>query len=273
MGLSLSSYVLWVLSLTLEIGLCVLVFLRGASKRLPLFMTYLLYQVVAGVAGWAVAQKFGFWSFAYYYTAWGITGILMILVWLVTAELCFRGFRMYRGIWAMNWRLLWILSALFLFHAVADTSKHADRIGALILVLQRDLAMASAVILVTILIIDHRYESHLDRIERRIAFGLCLYLITVLLSDSLLIQWYATRWPTFAGHPASAEHLEALWNGAQFVVMNAVLAVWCFALRKPLPVLKPEPVLLPEDTYGELSPATNYRLRALNARLIDLLKA
>jgi hypothetical protein len=173
----------------------------------------------------------------------------------------------------MTWRLLLTLSFFFLVHVTYDASRHAYRIGTLILVLQRDLALASAAILITILIIERGYDSQLNGFERRIAVGLCAYQITVLLSDSLLIRWLAAHWPSFAGHPPSLEHLEALWNGAQFIVLNAVLAVWCFALRKPLPAPKPDPTLLPPETYGELSPAINYRLRTLNARLIDLLKA
>lgn len=273
MGLSISSSVLWALSEVLEACLCVLIFWRGANKRLPVFTAYLAYQIVGASAAWAVMREFGFWSSAYYYASWVNSGILMIAGWLVTAELSHRGFRAYRGIWAMTWRLLLALSVLFLLDASYDASKHANKIGALIVVLQRDLAMASAVILVAILVIERHYDSQLDGLERQIATGLCVYLIAILLSNSLLIQWSAAHWPAFSGHPPSVERLETWWNGARFVVWNAALAAWCFALRKPLPAPKPEPTLLPPETYGELSPAINYRLRALNARLMDILKA
>ncbi|MGO9641352.1 MAG: hypothetical protein ACLP1Y_08625 [Candidatus Acidiferrales bacterium] len=273
MGLSISSYSLWMLSIVLEACLCVLFFWRGANKRLPLFATYLVCQIVTSFAGRIADHEFGFWSSANYYISWVNSGTVMIAAWLVTAELCFRGFRAYKGIWAVTWRLLLLLSALLLSHAAYDMSKNAYRIGALILVLQRDLALASAVILIAILIIERRYQLELGLLERQIAIGLCVYFIAILLSNSLLIQWYMAHWPTFSGHPPSVEHLEAWWNGAKFAVLDAALAVWCFALRRPLPAPRPDPILLPPATYGELSPAINYRLRALNERLMDLLKA
>src|SRR5271157_1792053 len=154
MGLSISSSVLWALSEVLEACLCLLILLRGANKRLPLLTAYLLFQIFANIAGWAIMRELGFWSSAYYYVSWVNSGALMIGTWLVTAELCHRGFRAYRGIWAMTWRLLLALFVLFLLDATYDASKHANKIGALIVVLQRDLAMASAVILIAILIIE-----------------------------------------------------------------------------------------------------------------------
>jgi len=173
----------------------------------------------------------------------------------------------------MAWRLLLGLFAILLMHAAYGALEQSNRLGSLILTLHRDLALASAVILVGILIIERHYQLELGPLERRIAIGLCVYFITVVLSNSLLIQWYMTHWPAFSGHPPSRASLEAWWNGTQLTVFDVALGTWCFALRKPLPAPKPEPTLLPPETYGELSPAISYRLRALNARLMDILKA
>jgi hypothetical protein len=190
-------------------------------------------------------RGFGFWSSAYYCASWIDSGMTMVASWLVTGELCHHGFRAYRGIWAVAWRLLLILSGLFILHATYDASKVTNGIGTLILVLQRDLAMASAVILVAILIIERSYGSQLEGFERQIAIGLCVYLVTLLLSNSLLIRWYAAHWPSTSGYPPSIRQLEAWWNGVRFVVVNIVLGAWCFALRKPLPAPKSEPIRNP----------------------------
>ena len=272
MGLSISSNAFWILSLALDVCLCALIFWRGAYNRLPWFTAYLLCQILGVCVSWLVMRRLGFWSSAYYYTSWVANEASMITMWLVTAELCYRGFRAYRGIWALTWRLLLGLSVFLILHAAYDASKETHRIGALKLILQRDLALASAVILLAILIIDRMYASQLDGLERQIAAGFSVYMIAILLSNSFLILWLAAHWPSAKGHPPSIDYLEALWNGARFIVLNTVLAAWCFALRKPLPVTKPVPEMLPPDTYAELSPAINYRLRALNARLMDFLK-
>ncbi len=272
MGLSLSSYYLWMLSNLLGASLCLLTFRRSVQKRLPFFSIYVVLQFLTGLVGWVVSREFGFWSYTYYYFSWSITGTLLITEWLVTAELCYRGLRAYRGIWAMAWRLLVGLFAVLLVHATYGALGQSRRVGSLILTLNRDLALASSVILVAMLIVARHYQLEFGPLERQIAIGFCGYFITVVLSNSLLIQWYLTHWPAFNGHAASQASLEAWWNGTQLTVMVVVLGAWCFALRKPLPAPKPEPILLPQDTYRELSPAINYRLRTLNARLMDFLK-
>jgi hypothetical protein len=260
------------LSIALGAFLCGLLFWRGAAARLPFFTAYLLCQIVTSCVDWVVLREHGFWSHAALDVAWTIAGILMVAEWLVTAELCWRGFRAYRGIWAITWRLLLGLFAVLLLQASYGALGRSNLIGSLVLALHRDLALASAVILVAILIIERHYQLELDPLESRIAIGLCAYFITVVLSNSLLMQWYVTHWPAFSSRPPSVEHLEAWWNGAQLAVFDTALGVWCFALRKPLPAPKPAPEMLPPDTYGELSPAINYRLRTLNARLMDFLK-
>jgi hypothetical protein len=260
------------LSDVLGASLCLLIFWRGVQSRLPLFSAYVLLQFLTGLAGWVVSRKFGFWSSTVYYFAWTTSGTLLIAEWLVTAELCYRGFQAYRGIWAMAWRLLLGLFVILLVHAAYGALGQSNRIGSLILTLHRDLALASAAILVGMLLVARHYQLELGPLERRIVIGFCAYFITVVLSNSLLIQWYMTHWPAFNGHAPSQASLEAWWNGVQLAVLDAALVAWCLALRKPLPAPKPAPTLLPQETYGELSPAINYRLRSLNARLIDLLK-
>jgi len=272
MGLSVSSYGLWILSNALGVSLCVLVFWRRLQGRLPLFTVYLLCQIVASCVGWVIFREHGFWSHATFDFGWISIGILTVAEWLVTAELCRRGFRAYRGIWALTWRCLLGLFAVLLLHATYGALKQQNRLGSLVLTLHRDLALASAAILVAMLLVARHYQLEFGSLERQIAVGLCAYFITIVLSNSLLIQWYMTHWPAFNGHAPSQASLEAWWNGVQLAVIDAALGAWCFALRKPLPAPKPEPTLLPPETYGELAPAINYRLRALNARLMDLLK-
>lgn len=112
MGLSVSSYLLWMLSLGLDACLCVLLFWRGASKRLPIFTVYVICSLVTAGTCWIVFRRYGFWSYAAYEVGWVSVGILIVAEWLVTAELCWRGFRAYRGIWALIWRFLWAFPRL-----------------------------------------------------------------------------------------------------------------------------------------------------------------
>jgi len=63
-----------------------------------------------------------------------------------------------------------------------------------------------------------------------------------------------------------------MWNLIRFSSFMVSMSIWCFALRKSLPALAKDPVLLPASVYEEFSPALNLRLRAFNDRLQELLK-
>jgi len=63
-----------------------------------------------------------------------------------------------------------------------------------------------------------------------------------------------------------------LWSTVHLFSFMFSMGIWCFALRKPVPVPSESPVLLPAEIYREMSPAINLRLSAFNDRLVELLK-
>ena len=51
----------------------------------------------------------------------------------------------------------------------------------------------------------------------------------------------------------------------------AVLVLWGWALRRPLPE-KAERAVLPSSVYGRIVPEINYQLRAINEQLMNFWK-
>jgi hypothetical protein len=65
--------------------------------------------------------------------------------------------------------------------------------------------------------------------------------------------------------------ISSWWALTRTMSFNVSLLVWCWALRKPMPV--PEsPRELEPGVYDHLAPQVSYRLRQLNDRLLEMLK-
>jgi hypothetical protein len=71
---------------------------------------------------------------------------------------------------------------------------------------------------------------------------------------------------------SEVERMRSLWGTIRTSGDIISMGIWCYALRKPLPALARAPVLLPAEVYRELSPAVNLRLRAINDRLLEMMK-
>ncbi len=67
-------------------------------------------------------------------------------------------------------------------------------------------------------------------------------------------------------------HMNDIWNTVYIASSSFCIGMWCFALRKPLPEVVKEPVLLPAELYPVLTPQINLQLRTFNDRLVELLK-
>jgi len=228
-----------------------------------------------------VYHHFGFQSSASYNAYWITAGLIVIARGFAIAELCRHELRAYQGIWALTWRILALLAAFFLGHAAVDGWGQAGGIPIYGLTIERDIAISSVVILLTLLLIRNYYGLTLDPLHMWIAIGICFVSIIDIMNNTILyntftgnlIFWffgrYASSWTKFRSQVVSAN---GLWNTIRTSGLIISMSIWCYALRKPLPAPAKDPVLLPIEVYRELSPAVNLRLRAFNNRLLELLK-
>jgi hypothetical protein len=273
MHLSLLNYAIWIVTTGLEVLVCTLAFRRGLQRRLPFFTAYLTVMVASEVLGWAVYGVFGFGSWTAYDYGWTAHAILLAARGLAIAELCFRLLRSYAGIWALAWRILLIVAFVFLLHAAIESASRPYWLDTFVLGLDRDLELTATGVLVALLLIGRYYTLEMDRLERRIAAGLCVFSVVRLITNAMMAQAVSTHLPVWFGYHAWLDHAQTWWNSAQGLIGACVMVLWAVALRAPLPALRPAPSLLPDSAYRELSPAVNFRLRALNTRLLELLKS
>jgi hypothetical protein len=147
--------------------------------------------------------------------------------------------------------------------------------------LDRDLALASIVILAVLLLIRNYYGLALEPLQRAIAAGICFICAVDVIGNTIfrqlytgsLFSWFLTSqkslWPVLR---PQIMRVDDIWSTVHLFAFMFTMGIWCFALRKPLPAPSESPVLLPVEVYREMSPAINMRLATFNDRLVGLLK-
>jgi hypothetical protein len=268
-------------TVTFEVLLCLLVYARYLRHRLPFFTLYVTTFSMCSIAVGLIYHFFGFGSVTSYYAYWTNQGVNVIVRSLVVAELCWYRLREYRGIWAFSWRVLILLTLFFLGHAALDAWGQPNRFFIYSLTFERDINIASVIILILLLFIRRYYGFSLEPLHRLIAVGLLFYCVidfvdSTVLRDLLtgsLFSWFSidhmSLWPTLR---PQVERVHDLWGTVRVSAFMISMSIWCYALRKPLPAPAQAPELLPAEVYGKLSPAVNMRLRAFNDRLLEMLK-
>jgi hypothetical protein len=276
----LESFLFWS-TLSFEITLCGFVFTRKVQRILPLFATY-TYVVLAGtIGGWLIYEYFGFYSLTAYYAYWVSILLNAAARSLAIGELCRYGLRAYRGIWALVWRVLAVLSVLLLTHAATDAWGQANRVAIYGTTLDRDVALTSIVILAVLLFFRNYYGIALEPLQRAIAVGICFICVVDVIGNTILrdiftgylFSYFLTNQKSvWAALSPQFERVRDVWSTIHLFSFMVSMGIWCYALRKPLPAPSESPVLLPAEVYRELSPAINMRLTTFNDRLVELLK-
>lgn len=268
-------------TLGFEISLCVLVYVRQLRKYLPFFAIYSIVLLASSVGLGLTYHHFGFRSVTTYYAAWITVAADLAARSLAIAELCRYRLRVYRGIWALSWRILAGLCLLLFGRAAVDAWGQIGGITIFGLTIERDIAISSMVILLALLLIRNYYGLTLEPLHMWIAIGMCLLSIIDLMNNTMLRDtftgrlffWFFGRYESsWSDMRSQVERANELWNTIRFSAFIVSMSIWCYALRKPLPAPAKAPDLLPAEVYGTLSPVVNMRLRAFNDRLLEMLK-
>jgi hypothetical protein len=264
-------------TLSFEIALCVFVFSSRVQRVLPFFAIYASVLLASTAGVWFTYEYFGYGSLVAYYAYWGSILLNAGVRSLAIAELCRFGLRSYRGIWALIWRILTVVSVVLLVHAAKDAWGQPNKVAIYGATLDRDLALASIVVLAVLLLIRNYYGLALEPLQKAIAGGICFICTVDAVGNSVLrslytgflYSWFAANqksiWPQFM-------RVNDMWSTIHLFAFMFTMGIWCFALRKPVTSPSESPVLLPARIYRELSPAINLRLTTFNDRLVELLK-
>jgi hypothetical protein len=186
-------------------------------------------------------------------------------------ELCRGSLKPYHGIWALAWRILTIMALCFLIHAAIDAHGQPNWFATYRLTIERDVDIASFLILVAMLLIGNYYRLPMDSLQKWIALGICFFCITEFANSTVLRNLFTQYMYSWAGMKSQIERVNNLWNTVCVAASWISIGSWCFLLRKPLPAPAIQPVLLPAEIYQELAPAINQRLRTFNDRLLEVL--
>lgn len=268
-------------TLAFEVVLCGLVFARRAYRAIPVFAAYVCASTIWCMVALYLYVFIGFSSDAAYYGYWIGSYVQVALRSLAIAELCSYGLRNYRGIWALAWRLLGVLSLLLIGHAAIDAWNQPKGIAIFGMTVGRDLALASVAILAALFLIRNYYGVALDSLQRLIAAGICLNCVVDMIGNTVILNLYThdflawfldnqrTQWPALW---PLVRRVQDAWSTVHLVGFMIAIGIWGYALRKPLSAPAESPELLPAAVYREISPAINVRLASFNNRLTELLK-
>lgn len=261
--------------------LCGFVFFRRAQQILPLFATYTCVLLTSTVSGLLIYRHFGFSSLTSYYSYWGSLLLNATARSLAITELCRYGLRAYRGIWALVWRVLTALSILLIARTGFDAWGQPNRVAIYGATIDRDLALASIVILAVLLLFRNYYGIALEPLQRAIALGICFICVVDVIGNTVLrniftgylLSFFLTNQEAlWSALTPQFERVRDTWSTVHLFSFMFSMGIWCFALRKPLPAPTEAPVLLPAEVYREMSPAINIRLATFNDRMVELLK-
>ncbi len=259
MQLSPTTYLLWSTTTLLAVVVCAFAFYRRLFAWLPFFTSYLGLLLVRDLVLWSVYLGFGYSSAYAFYYFWLSQALLLSARGAAVAELAWRALREYRGIWGFGWRLLSLLALVLLVIAAWDAGGNVHWVPSFILALERGLEFVVAGVLLALLLLGGYYGMPLEPVQRSVALGLCFYSTFQVLNNTLLRQWLR-------------QYFE-LGNDLRVASTGVALVIWLVALLKPLTAARPAPVLLSQQVYDQVSPRVNYRLRALNQKLLEMFEA
>jgi hypothetical protein len=245
----------WAMSQIGILAILVVLLRSGNARKYPFFTAYQASNLFQGAILFLTYRKFGYVTNAAFAAYWTTQGAVLVLRGLAVAELCRGVLRHFTGIWALALRVLLVSASVITGYAVAVSDWHGDRA---VTEASRGLELAIASVIIALFLFSRYYQVPFSRQHRALAAGFCLYSCAVVLHNTF--------------DRSLTLHLLNFYNIGILLVFCLSLAIWGRALRLAAPELAEAPALLAEDSYHQLSPAINARLRLLNDRLTSAWK-
>ena len=255
MNFSFSEYALWSFTTLMETVICALIFRFRSYRVIPFFSTYLCFAVVRSLALWWIYHVPTLEAGFVYNFYWVTQLLLLVGRGLGVAEVCRLSLREYRGVWELTWRLLVGVGIVLIAFAGVAALYDPRWVSPVVLRGERGLELAIIAVLAALGLVCRYYQISVPRPVKWLGLGLGLYAGVQVINDVI----------EYAAHGEFP-----LWRGIHQSAFAVALVIWFGALRKPLALVAPS--LAEPETYEEIAPAVSYRLRELNARLLEMLK-
>jgi hypothetical protein len=239
-----------------SIFLLVLVSLRKHYQTHPAFTFYIFVNLALGMSQFLIYRLWGYSSKGYWLYAWGMQVVVLCARALAVTEISKHVLARYRGIWELAKRILLVCAGLVLLYA-GLAARHRWELS--LPNADRALELAIATVIVLLFVFTRYYDLRVNRTDRLLAIGFCLYSCFRALNDTILERFlygYSNVW--------------GLLGSLAFL---ASLCLWSWALWKPRTMPVDENQLLPPGAYESITPQINRRLRELNDQLSGIWKA
>jgi hypothetical protein len=240
----------------LEVLVCALALQRRLWRTLPFFSAYLVLVVLSEAARWSVLLSFGERSRAYSWTYWGFQALLVPARGAVLVDLCRAALGLYSGVWQLS-RYLLGSAALVMLSVAAVRTGSSRGVLSYVLYVEVELEFAIVVTLLLLLMLTRYYGVSLNRPLGGTALGLVFYSSVVITTSSIMTTPMALSWE--------------LYSALRSVAYAVALGLWAYALRLPLPAAV-QPEMGTVESYERNTQVVSDRMRALNSRLLELMK-
>jgi hypothetical protein len=257
MQISGSEYAFWITGTALRVLLCTLLLRHRSYRQIPIFSTFIFLGTLQSLLLWWIYHDPRMEAEFVFNTYWGTQLFLVTARGLAAAEICWWVLRGHRGVWALAWRLLMGVGTCLVAFAVLAALHERNWVFAIVSRAERGLELTVIGILVTLFSVCRYYSVQIDPAIKYLAIGLGMHASVQAINNTIAYAWL--------------ENFEAWWRAIRGLTFDVTLVLWCWGLRKPMPV--PEsPRELEPAVYEELAPQVSYRLRQLNERLLEMLK-
>jgi len=231
--------------------LCLLLVRKNVSSY-PGFTAYIFMTIAQSGLLFIAIKRWGFSSTVAWGVGWATQCLVLGARAFAVAELCRNALGRFIGIWFMARWILLTSGAIVLLYALI-AANHQWRL--VLNTAELGLELATAAVIVTLLLFARYYDVAVNPPLRLLALGLCLYSCVSALNDAILERWLNRYVP--------------LWNVLGMAAFLACLLLWSWAFRKPVPQAVAAPLFSSGSVYLSLIPEMNLRLRALNEHLIE----
>jgi hypothetical protein len=259
-SLPLSLKCIWACSALGQLIVLVLLFLKGNSRRVPLFTAYTALNICQ--AGFILVLFFipGLSSTTFTKLAWASECVTLLAQALAAAEILGITLRPYPGIWGLGWRAL-ALTSVAVTVAVVLTSRGQSAQERLF-ELNRGFHLTFATALIACLLLVRYYSIQVPTAYKMILGGFCLNSCVEVLIYTFIQALF---------HKGFEVH-QAMWQFLTTLSFVVALVIWVVALRNPFPVEDRQIASASDSGYQRLSPEINERLQEINRKLLRLWK-
>jgi hypothetical protein len=245
-----ASNAIWATSVIAECFLVAILCLRKNYREYPFLLSYICASLLQSCALFVSYRVWGYKSFLAWEIAWATQAVQMIARALAVAEICYRLFEDYRGVWELIRRVLLGSAAIVLLYSV-----YVARHNWVLIMpnIQRALDLAIATVLVGLFLFARYYMVPFPAALKALALGFLLFSSFAVLNATVLERYM--------------EKYEMAWTVLQMVAFLASVVIWTSALYQPHVAAQRASTLASSDVYRTLAPEVNRKLRVLNERL------